>query len=297
LRVKVSSDGAVWRDAVQIARATGIVSFPQGVTGLSGGGGLGINMLTNAELLINQRVFAGGALAAGVYGFDRWKAGTGGCTLTRASNGTITLTGPLIQVIEAPGLAGTQVTFSVENPTSTLTVDIAGASGTITAGSGRRSLTLTVPVGATGNVTVTLSGTAVSFARAMLTVGSSALTFQRVPIAMELAICQRYFCKTYESAVAPGAITLNGSIAANPAYSGVGGVMFNFVFPARMRATPTITVYSTGSGAAGFMRRSDGVDIAVTLLGTSDGIASFYNGATTLATAAHFAHIVANAEL
>jgi hypothetical protein len=297
LRVKVSSDGTVWRDAVQIARATGIVSFPQGVAGLSGSGGIGLNLLANAELVVNQRLFAGGALAAGVYGFDRWKAGTGGCTLTRATNGTITLTGPLIQVIELPGLASAQVTFSIESPSATLTVDIAGVSGTITAGSGRRSITLIVPAVATGNITVTLSGTAVSFARPMLTVGSSALTFQRVPLAIELAICQRYFCKTYESTIAPGAVTLNGAIAINPAYSGVGGVMFNFMFPAQMRATPTVTVYSTGSGAAGFMRRSDGVDIAVTFLGTSDGITTFYNGVTTLATAAHFAHIIANAEL
>jgi hypothetical protein len=37
LRIKVSSDGLVWRDAMQIAHATGIVSFPQGVAGLSGG--------------------------------------------------------------------------------------------------------------------------------------------------------------------------------------------------------------------------------------------------------------------
>lgn len=297
LRIKVSSDGTVWRDSVQIARATGIVSFPQGVAGLSGGGGIGPNLLANAELIINQRVFVGGALTAGTYGFDRWKAGTGSCNVTRASNGTITLTGPLVQVIESPGLAGMQVTFSVENPTATLTVDVSGVSGTITSGSGRRSVTLTVSAGATGNITVTLSGTAVSFARPMLTVGGSALTFQRVPLAIEQAICQRYFCKTYESAVAPGTVTLNGSLAANPSYTGVGGVMFNFVFPSRMRATPTVTVHSTGTGTAGFMRRSDGVDIAVTSLGTSDGITAFYNGVATIANTAHFAHIVASAEL
>lgn len=73
--------------------------------------------------------------------------------------------------------------------------------------------------------------------------------------------------------------------------------MFNFVFPSHMRATPTVSVYRTGTGTAGFMRRSDGVDIAVTSLGTSDGITAFHNGVATIANAAHFAHIIANAEL
>jgi Protein of unknown function (DUF2793) len=38
-RVKVSPDGATWRDAVLVNRASGQVSFPNGVSGLSGGGG------------------------------------------------------------------------------------------------------------------------------------------------------------------------------------------------------------------------------------------------------------------
>lgn len=295
-RVKVSADGSVWRDAIHVARATGLVSFPQGVVGLSGAGSAATNWLANAEMLVNQRVFAGGALAAGAYGFDRWKAGTGGCTLTRASDGTLTLSGPLVQVIEAPWLAGQSVTVSVESPTGTVNVDVAGETGSITAGSGRRGITLTVPSGATGNVAVTLSGTALSFARPMLVLGTAAGTYQRLPVAAALAWCQRYFCKTYMMATAPGALTVDGALSANPAYIGVGGVLFNFVFPARMRATPTVTIRSTGTGAAGFMRRSDGVDIAVTMYGTSDGITAFYNGAATTL-AAHTAHVVAEAEL
>jgi hypothetical protein len=103
------------------------------------------NLLINPECRLNQRVFAGGALAAGAYGFDRWKAGAGGCTLTRAADGTLTLDGTLVQVIEAPGLAGQTVSLSVEDPSGAIAVDVAGASGTISAGPGRRSVTLAVP--------------------------------------------------------------------------------------------------------------------------------------------------------
>jgi hypothetical protein len=37
-RVKVSTDGTVWRDALQVNPASGQVSFPNGVAGLTGGG-------------------------------------------------------------------------------------------------------------------------------------------------------------------------------------------------------------------------------------------------------------------
>ena len=36
------------------------------------------NLLLNGDFQINQRGFAGGALSAGTYGFDRWKADAGG---------------------------------------------------------------------------------------------------------------------------------------------------------------------------------------------------------------------------
>jgi hypothetical protein len=48
-------------------------------------------------------------------------------------------------VIEAPGLAGQTVSLSVEDPSGAIAVDVAGASGTISAGPGRRSVTLAVP--------------------------------------------------------------------------------------------------------------------------------------------------------
>lgn len=33
------------------------------------------NLLINGDMLINQGSFAGGALGAGIYGYDRWKGG------------------------------------------------------------------------------------------------------------------------------------------------------------------------------------------------------------------------------
>ncbi|HEX2136966.1 MAG TPA: DUF2793 domain-containing protein [Microvirga sp.] len=239
-RIRVSGDGSVWRDALRVDRATGVVSFPSGATGLAGAR----NLLVNADGAVNQRVFAGGSLAQGAYGYDRWKAGTGGCTVARAADDTFTLTGPLVQVIERPGLAGQVVTVSVEDPTGPLTVSVEGVSDTIAAGSGRRGVTLAVPAAATGNVTLTLTGSGVSFARPVLNRGPTLEPFERLPPGLALRQCQRYYAKTFAPGTAPTWNT--GSSGALFSYAIVANAipMVRWQFPVQMRAVPTLTFYN-----------------------------------------------------
>lgn len=149
-RVKVSADGSAWHDALAIDRASGSVALP------TSSWAAGMNLLVNGDMTINQRGFAGGALAAGAYGFDRWKAATGGANLS-VSGFAITLTsGAIIQPVEPAlwglsSLASLPLTLSVEDLTGgSLAVTIGSQSGTIIAGAGRRSVTLTPAVGDTG---------------------------------------------------------------------------------------------------------------------------------------------------
>jgi hypothetical protein len=131
-------------------------------------------------------------LVEGAYGFDRWKAGAGGCTLS-VSVGVVTLTGALAQVIETPDLAGQTVTLSVEDPDADLSVSVGGASGTIAAGSGRRGVTLSVPSGETGDVVVTITAaSATSFRRVQLETGPLATPFERRPAGLELTLTPRF---------------------------------------------------------------------------------------------------------
>lgn len=74
-RVKVSPDGAAWHDALVVDRASGAVAMPGSPWAA------GANLLANGDMIINQRGFAGGTLAAEAYGFDRWKAAAGGASL------------------------------------------------------------------------------------------------------------------------------------------------------------------------------------------------------------------------
>lgn len=219
----------------------------------------GLNLIINGNFQINQRAFAGGALAAGTYGWDRWKAGTGGATAT-VSGYVVTLSaGSLSQVIEpaawgSSSLASTAIAVSVEAPSASVAVTLGSSSGTITAGSGRRSVTITTGAGDAGNLTLTLapaSGT-VSFGRVRCTLGADTSWVAR-PVALEIALCQRYFSKSLKLATAPS----NGASYAYDAVFGIGGAFIAnnaygpwCVFPARMRAPPTIAIYRTNLGTS-----------------------------------------------
>ncbi|KMM77081.1 hypothetical protein ACP93_02670 [Xanthomonas sp. NCPPB 1128] len=223
----------------------------------------GRNLLINASMQVNQRNFGGGALAAGAYGYDRWRAGSGGCNVSVNSAGLISHTsGPLQQVIENPqGAWGQPLTLSVEDPSGSLSVSVGGATGTITAGSGRRSVTLT-PTGS-GNMTLQITATGVTYSRPQLERGSFASPFEYLKQPEEMALCQ-WYCRA-------GSLTLrsNGS-----ATSGAGTWL-----PFSMRAAPTVTFssvnYVYGCSSIDSTSSTSGVEIFVAATGPFAFIASY----------------------
>jgi hypothetical protein len=213
----------------------------EAVAGLAEVGGS--NMLINCGAPINQRGFAGGALAAGAYGYDRWKAGAGGCNVSiNGTTGLFTHTsGPLQQIVESPLLAwGQPLTISVENPSGSIAVSVGGATGTITSGSGRRGVTLT-PSGS-GNMTVQLTAAGVTYSRPQLERGTAATVFDARLAAQEVALCRRFF-ERIDGIEIPGA-------AFNAA-----DIMFGCNFAVTKRAAPALAVaaYPTwvGNGQTG----------------------------------------------
>lgn len=211
----------------------------------------GKNLLINCGLPFNQRGFAGGSLAAGAYGYDRWKAGSGGCNLSiNATTGVFTHnSGPIQQIVEAPQQAWGQIlTFSVESPTGTLSVSIGGATGTITAGSGRRSVTVT-PSGS-GHMTVQITASGASYSRPQLERGSAATAFDVRPWAVEFALCQRYYEKSYNANMAPGTADRTGSYRCgimNGFFLSAGSV----AFAVQKRGIPAIAIYAARDGSVG----------------------------------------------
>jgi hypothetical protein len=300
--LNVSADGTSWKEALVVDRSTGVVSLPFTAVGAQP------NLLINGDFLINQRAFAFGALADGVYGVDRWKAVGAADLGWNATTKTLTIvTGAIRQVMETVAfgvvnLASQQVTISIEDLTSgNLTVQTGSVSGVITSGSGRRSVTLTLGAGDTGNLAVTLTPVSypVSFRRVKLELGASATPWQARPLTLETALCQRYFFTTYNEAAAPGTASYSGAFSLLTPTTHNYHTVAQMSFPARMRATPTLVVYSPHNGAAGAVSK-DGVTnitaVAVDRLSPRGG--TVYIANETVGTSTSLScHITASSEL
>jgi hypothetical protein len=193
---------------------------------------------------VNQRGFAGGVLAEGVYGFDRWKGGPGSCTLNRAADGTVTLTGALDQVIDvahasaltgAADLAGATLTLSVQDPSAPLPVMIGTKPATIPAGSGRCSATVTLDPSETGHVTIRFNpSSACSFRHAKLEIGSFATSWVGEPPDSEEMRCRRYYQPLPFSGASP---LILGSLGQR-----IAGTLIEIPLslPVPMRASPIV---------------------------------------------------------
>ncbi len=95
------------------------------------------------------------------------------------------------------------------------------------------------------------SGKQVDLMWLQLEAGSICTVPEFRPFAAELAMCQRYFDKSYNIADAPGTVTLNGCL--EQTYRGSNRFYEQAIekFKQRMRTSPTVTVYSTQTGASG----------------------------------------------
>lgn len=230
-RVKVSPDGAAWHDALAIDRASGGVTLPGSPWAA------GQNLLINGDMQINQRGFAGGALAAGAYGFDRWKAGASGANLSLGGFTVSLNTGAILQAVEPAAwgissFAGMTLAVSVEGLSGgDLSVRVGSQSGTITAGAGRRFVTLAPAPGDSGPLAVSLAPVAgaVSLARVKLEIGRLATHWSPRPIVAEQQLCRRYHWR-------PGGTVLID------AYQAAGAAARQTLpLPVPMRITPTVS--------------------------------------------------------
>jgi hypothetical protein len=98
--------------------------------------------------------------------------------------------------------------------------------------------------GATGSVNILgTNGATFYITGVQLEVGTQATSFEYRQYQQELALCQRYFQKTYNTETAPATSTgvgTVGSIAFSTSQSAGG-----FYFKTTMRTSPTVTLYST----------------------------------------------------
>jgi hypothetical protein len=147
--------------------------------------------------------------------------------------------------------------------------------------------------------TVTLghqSGT-FEFSQCQIEAGSSATPFELRPIGTELALCQRYFQKTYNIDVAPGTATGVGAIQVN-AQGPCNYLCLQWNFPVSMRATPSpVTIYNPSTGGTGTIR-SDAANVAAGPAATGQsGVSIQVSNVLTGVNTFNTAHATASAEL
>jgi len=297
LRIKVSPDGTSWTEALVVDRTSGLVTLPASSWARETPQP---NLLINGDFQINQRAFAGGALAGGAYGYDRWKA-SGASSLSLSGLVLTLASGEIAQVVERAfwghaSLASTTMTLSVEAPSHDLSVAIGSATGTIPAGAGRRSVTLTTGSGDTGNVTVKLArsdGGSVSFGQVKLELGTGATGWRVRPE-------EAWLAARYCHVVRPGAagVRLGAGLLID-----TGELAVCIALPAPLRiANPTVT-------QSGLSRRIF-VDAAITGIGSSSAhgatlsltlispsITSGQSYAAVLTTSGSGSHLTVEAEL
>jgi len=281
--INVSSDGSVWTTALRIDAASGAVTLPR--TRLACGLR---NLLVNARGLVNQRGYVAGtaATANGQYTVDRWRVVTAGEALFWSEgDGFRTFTAPaggVEQVVEGINIvAGTYVLSWVGTAS-------ASVNGAPVANGG----TVVLPGGA--QATVRFSGG--TFALPQLERGTVPTEFEVRPFGQDLAMCQRYYEKSYNLGVKPGTPSQAGR--RNQATFQIAAVhRADIPFRVVKRASPVVTIYNPTTGAAGQVRAYPDADLSIGGIYVQGEAGCMIDFAASASTQVVFWHWVAEAEL
>jgi len=111
--------------------------------------------------------------------------------------------------------------------------------------------------------------------------GEAVTRFEHRPFGQELALCQRYYEKSYNYAIAPGAASSDGCVLElGPRNS--SGTTYGAKFAVEKRAVPTVTCFSDNDGASGYCYNNGNKACAAGRIGTAGfSYASITSGDST----------------
>ena len=133
-----------------------------------------------------------------------------------------------------------------------------------------------------------------------LEIAPQATPFSRAggSIGGELALCQRYFFKTYAQGTAPGSGGQAGAlISPNTTATAASSFAVSWRFPITMRTTPSINLYSPTGANPGYWFDSNGNPVAASAIQASDSGSYIVSSATNTTNTNAVIHATANAEL
>jgi hypothetical protein len=252
------------------------------------------NRIINGAFTINQRVYASGAnLANGVYGLDRWRSGFTNTALTftagvQSTTVTISSGGVLQQVVERENMPAGTYTLSW---TGTATGRVYNV-GAFAPSYGSSPQIVTLDGSANVMVEFTASGGTRTLSLVQLEAGSVFSPFEYRQRQVELALCQRYYEKSYDLATALGTATLLG--AASQWYGAFNGNHRTWApFKVTKRVAPTFRGYSPTTGA---IDRFDYQGFGDAIYAVFPGVGAWYGGVGVITCAGVNAQWTADAE-
>jgi hypothetical protein len=155
------------------------------------------------------------------------------------------------------------------------------------AGSNYRSATGATSVVGTSGATFYITGV-------QLEVGSSATGFEYVDYGTQLAMCQRYYAKTYDINVVPGTASATGGCIANVA--SLPNTLITFQHPVNLRTSPTLYFYAPLSGTVSSMQ-SSGATVVAGTNSAYNGMKSSFCYSNNCTSIDNYVHMVVSAEL
>ena len=247
--------------------------------------------------------------------------------ITGAASVTAVGIGQRIEQLNSYDLAGSTATLSVNISNSLLTTvtwtayyantantfgtlasptrtQISTGTFTVTSTLTNYSANISIPAAATTGIEVVFtvgaqtSGTWV-VGNVQIEKGSTATSFDYRPYGTDLALCQRYYIKTFPQGTAPAQAA---AAAGNLSVGGFSGqpatqCALNWTFPVVMRTTPTVTTYTPQISGSGGFRNSAGTETGATVDFIGDSRLTIYNTSSLGANFRLDIHAAATAEL
>jgi hypothetical protein len=154
----------------------------------------------------------------------------------------------------------------------------------------------------TGSVSVVgTSGATFYITGVQLEKGSTATSFDYRPYGTELALCQRYYAKTFPQGTAPAQNAgVGGAVGGQDSGSGAYGSQLQWRFPVTMRASPTVVSYNPSAANSNIRNTALNTDCTTVAsnITTSDSETSLVGVSSTPTAGTNLAvHFTASAEL